>query len=96
MDNYVFLDLGTLVQAAIDVTTAACKRFGADKAEVTIGSIRDAIDHAKNEIGIIEYVRDEAGMEVTDFDIEFVKCLISADHAVSAAIGFLKEAKDGK
>lgn len=94
MDQYVFLDMGKLMQAAIDVHVAACKRFGAEKAEITISATRDAINAGKNEIGIIEEVRFEAGVEVTAFDIEFVKWIISADHAATAGINYLKEAKE--
>jgi hypothetical protein len=94
MDQYVFLDLGRLVQSAIDVTTASCKRFGADKAEITVSATRDAINADKNDVGIIEHVRLEAGVEVTASDIEFVKWLISADHAAKAVIEYLREAQN--
>ena len=94
MEQYVFLNMGELMQAAIDVTISACKRFGADKAEITIGATRDAINAGESEIGIIEEVRFEAGVEIKAFDIEFVKWIISTDHAVTAGIEHLKEAKE--
>lgn len=88
MRDYTFMGMGNLYQATMDVMTAACKRFGADNAELAIGAIRDGLTDGLTGIALEKHVSFETHgkTKATLDDINFIKKLMIAEHAIKKAI----------
>ncbi|ESP62835.1 hypothetical protein SMITH_216 [Smithella sp. ME-1] len=94
MDNYTFMRMGNLYQATIDLMIAACKRFGAENAELAISTIGDAINEGSSFDEICNRVLAETSGKVVVAweDIPFVTQIIRAENLIKEAIEDLNKA----
>jgi len=81
-----------LLEVAIDVTVAACRRFGADQAETVISTCTDILRAGHSTEELVTSVFFETGNKVkmTEEDIQFVKDLMAAARELDRGIGALK------
>jgi len=86
--------MGNLYQATMDVMIAACKRFGAENAELAISTIGDALKECTSFGEICDRVLLETnGKTVVSWeDIPFVTQIIRAENLIKQAIEDLNEA----
>lgn len=87
--DYSFLHVGGLYQAIINATLEASRRFGADKAMNVILTAM-YMDRDASKLQILDEIRCEAGIEVSDEDLEFLGGLIVANSLVGEAIKALE------
>lgn len=94
MDNYTFMRMGNLYQATMDVMIAACKRFGAEKAETALSEIMYEVLKGTSYGDIYDHVLSETNgkVAVTWEDVAFVKQIIAAEQSIKNAIEQLNQA----
>ena len=93
MEDYTFLHMGELYQGTMDVMVAACKRFGAEKAESVISEIGWGIREEHSDERIIDNVEFETKAKIKPDDIQFMRKMLAAEDAIKYAITTLREAK---
>jgi len=76
----------------MDAMVAACRRFGAEKAESVVSACEYSLRGKELENETIFYVRSETGIEINHRDILFVRKLLEAKDAVDYAVKALKDA----
>lgn len=91
--GYTFLRIVELQQALIDVMVAACKRFGVKKAKYVISMGGYALREGHD---IYRFIQFEAGIDITEEDVLFIRTIAEAEDAIKHAINILKEASNGK
>jgi hypothetical protein len=81
-----------LIEVTLDVTIAACKRFGADHAERAISACGDGLRAGYSGDELISYVLFETNKKVklTVDDIKFIKDLMYAGRELNRGIGALR------
>ncbi len=94
MENYTFMRMGNLYQATVDAMVAACKRFGAEKAETAINETMYEILKGSSYGDIYNHVFSETKgkVAVTWDDVAFVKQIIAAEESIKNAIEQLNQA----
>lgn len=81
-----------LIEATLEVTVVACKRFGAEHAERAISACGDGLRAGYSGDELIAYVLFETDKRVklTVDDINFVKDVMAAGRELNRGIGSLK------
>lgn len=92
--DYVAYNLGKLTQAVIDAHIEACRRWGADKAEIVISAAEYAL--ITGHLNAEDYVFFETKRTLRDDDFAFVERARKAKQHIADAIRLLKGAEDGK
>lgn len=93
--SYSLLYIGDLYQLGVDVMTAACKRFGAEKAELIIERAKWESERSNSIDKIIENTYYETKFKLNSDDIDFLKKIFRAEAIIRQAKKVLKEACDG-
>ncbi len=94
--DYTFLKLGGLYEAILDVVVEACRRFGAEKANLVIGTAMFPPGRAITPEEIREVIREETGILPSDDDLRFLKAVSDAREMVIATGKHLREACHGR
>lgn len=92
--SYSFLYIGDLYQLSVDVMTATCKRFGAEKAELIIETVKWESEKSNSIDEIIENTYHETKFKLNSDDIDFLKKIFRAEAIIRRAKKVLKEACD--
>lgn len=81
-----------LTVVAIDLTVAACKRFGAADAELAISACADGLRAGHRGDELIAHVLFETSNKIrmTNDDIRFVRDLMAAGRELNRGIGSLR------
>ena len=83
----MLVNVGELHECSINFVTAACARFGAEKAEIIISSAEFAISQYWD---VVQYTRGETGYSLTPDDMAFITIFIQAKSLIKQAIKTLK------